>query len=71
MLTDAYAARRRRELGQLWLVIRHAQNGDEDNPDAVLPPGPHDTAAELDDDDGDPGFDAVALVRRARQNEGR
>ncbi len=69
ILLDAYGARRRRELEQLWLVIRHAYGSEEDDPQSILPPLAHREHTATDDDDD--GFDAVAMVRRARQHEGR
>lgn len=73
-LLEAYAARRRRELEQLWLVIRHAYGADENTPQSILPPlaepGTADTAPD-DPDDAD-AFDPVAMVRRhSAQKEGR
>lgn len=71
VLLDAHNVRRRRELTDLWLVIRHAQNSDENTPDSILP-ALTTAAHEVDDDGDEDGFDAVAMVRRSRQkNEGR
>ncbi len=65
LLLEAYNTRRRRELEQLWLVIRHAYAGEQDNPQSILPAPPAGRApAEHDDEDG---FDAVAMVRRAQE----
>lgn len=61
--------RRRNETAQLWLTLRHAHGSDDGSPDAVLPPLPDDTTAAIDDD-RDPGFDPVALVRRTNQERG-
>ncbi len=67
---EAYRIRRRSELAQLWLVIRHAHNSEEDNPESVLPPI---APAQPDDEDDDEldDFDAIAMVRRARETKGR
>ncbi len=69
VLMDAHTARRRRELSDLWLVIRHAQHSEESNPDSVLP-GAVAAPTPADDDEDADGF-ALSMVRRARQKEGR
>lgn len=60
--------RRRNETAQLWLTLRHAHGSEDSSPEAVLPPLPDDVTAI--DDDRDPGFDPVALVRQANKERG-
>ncbi len=67
---DGHTANRRQELTQLWLVHRHAPSEDdrlEQVLEAALPSAPP-TAHDVDD--GEPGFDAVAMVRHAQTARG-
>jgi len=64
VLLDAYEHRRRRELGDLWRVMVHAQHAPE-KPEDALPPAPaREVMDEMDVEPG--GFDPAAMVRQAQ-----